>query len=218
MRVQPRGGGTDERDHDEDAPQPVNHARDRGQQLDGDLQYILDPAGQRMQPRILGETRISQQFVESGGQKVLTEKNCNSQTENRTDSQSEYRTIQRPDDRRQNSELRVIRVPRRSRHKVQSVAPDRRHRLPSDAEDYPEDHQHGQPGDRKCGAAEKAIRGDLESRWRSGNLRLGWHHRRFSRLPAEAEDIARCSAFARGHEIWASALPTASTTLGGSGI
>ena len=37
-------------------------------------------------------------------------------------------------------------------------------------------------------------------------------------MPAGLEDIARCSALARGHEISASAFLSASTTLGGRGM
>ena len=141
MRVQPVSGRTDERNHDENAPQPVNHAGDRGQQLDGDFQHILDPVGQRAQPRILRQPQEAEHGIKSGGQKTLAEKNRDSQTEDRADSQSEYRTIQRPDDRRQNSELRAIGVPGGSAQKTQAVAANRRHRLPADAENQPEDQK-----------------------------------------------------------------------------
>src|ERR1700730_11295677 len=159
-----------------------------------------------------------QHSIKAGREETLAKKNCYSQTEDRSDSQSENRTIQGPDDSGQNPEVSAIGVPGGAAEKTQTVAANRRHRLPRDADNQAEDDNDREPCDGERTSAEYPICGDLYRCRRLRYLLPGQHERFISRMAAGMESIAYCSGLAWGHEISFMALVTASTTFPGSGI
>ncbi len=128
MRIKPVAIGTDQGNEDEDAPQAVNHAGNRRQQLDDIFEYGL----------------------QRRGQEVLGEENGHRHPQHPPDEQRQEGAVQGAPDLREDAELPFVGVPGLGGEKTQPVFAHSRQGLFADLEQNVEqqqdDRQSADPG------------------------------------------------------------------------
>ena len=191
MRMQPVRRRPHQRNHDENAPQAVHDARNRGQQLDGDLEEILDPPGSASSH---DRSPSPSQFATASSpeeRKPSLRKIAIARPKRVPIASPSIELYSVPDDRRQDPELSAIRVPASSARKPSTIGVHRRQRLARDAENHAEDED-----DREPAAGQRAASGRCDPRrlrpsTAAAICRVRRHCQLIDWMPVGPEDIAR---------------------------
>src|ERR1700683_4616254 len=121
MSEQPVRHRTHHRNDDEDSPQSIDDARNRGEQFDREPQQILETARYGIPRAHFGKFQRLQHRLEARGQKTFAQEDRDREAEYGPDHETQHRTVKRADYRWQDAELRLVRVPRAASEKVKPI-------------------------------------------------------------------------------------------------
>ena len=177
LQVQPIAQRTDQRDHDEETPQTVDHTRNRREELDQVLQQALELVRQPPPHRMQLQSQVAQQRECRLAQIPFAQENRGGDPERTPEDQGQHGGVERSPDLGKDPVALRIWIPYPATEKsqtVQSHGGNRRHGDAQDDERHQQDHEAGEP---QTGRAEHTIDQHLTRRRRLCDLsRPGFEH------------------------------------------